>query len=63
MPSLSRKAAIPTRWDETSFIDAATRKRPQAEADLIWRLVEHASVAANVAGGRSHRSPLLGPRG
>jgi hypothetical protein len=45
MASLSRKAAIPTRWDETSFIDAATRKRPQAEADLIWRLLEHASVS------------------
>jgi hypothetical protein len=45
MPRLSRNAAITARWDEISFIDAATRNRPQAEADLIWRLVEHASVS------------------
>jgi hypothetical protein len=45
MPRLSQNAAITGRWDETSFIEAATRNRPHAEADLIWRLVEHASAS------------------
>jgi hypothetical protein len=45
MPGLSRNAVITARGDEASFIDAATRNRPPAEAGLIWRLVEHASVS------------------
>ena len=40
MPRLSRNVAITARWDETSFIDAATRNRPRltatAESISLW---------------------------